>query len=393
VGKAVSLLRRVGILTGGGDVPGLNSVIKALVWRLAEEGREVLGIRRGWAGLLGVVPDSGADNSGWLLPLTRQATRAIDRQGGTILHSSRTNPALLPPDRVPAHLGGKKRASAGTGLLDLTEEVLAAIDFLRLDALVAVGGDGTLAFARRLDREGVPVIAVPKTMDNDVWGTDYCIGFSTAVSRSVQLINDLRTAAGSHERFLVVELFGRNSGETCLLASYLAGTDRALLAEVPFDPARVAELLAADKRENPSHYAVVAVSEGAHPQGGRPFERGTPDPVGHRKLGGVGLFLGEELERFSGERAIVQALGYLMRSGPPDSLDQLVANNFGNLAADLLLAGEAGRMVSLQGGCYAAVPVARSGEGTKRVDVDRFYDRQAYRPHLRGILGLPMFLH
>jgi len=386
-------IRRVGILTGGGDVPGLNSVIKAVVWRLAEAGREVVGIRRGWQGLLALRPDPEADNSHWLLELDRDNTRTIDRRGGTMLHSSRTNPALLPLERIPEHLAGRKRVSSGSGLVDLTAEVIEAVDFLKLDALVAIGGDGTLTFARRLAQEGVPVLAVPKTMDNDVFGTEYCIGFSTAVTRSLLLINDLRTVAGSHERFLVVELFGRHSGETCLLASYLAGVDRTLLAEVPFDPERIARLLDEDKNANPSRYAVVAVSEGAFPVGGRRFESGAPDPAGNRKLGGVGAYLGDELQRRTGEQAICQSLGYLMRSGPPDALDQLVAKNFGQLVADLLLAGETGRLTAIVRGCYEAVPIAVTGQGAKKVDVDRFYDAETCRPTLSGIRGLPVFLH
>jgi 6-phosphofructokinase len=230
-------------------------------------------------------------------------------------------------------------------------------------------------------------------MDNDVFGTEYCIGFSTAVTRAVNFIHDLRTAAGSHERFLVVELFGRYSGETCLLSSYLAGTDRALIAEVPFEPAAVVEMLAADKRGNPSNYAVVAISEGAYPVGGQPVESGDADAVGNRELGGVGRLLRHDLQLRTGDRVIYQRLGYLMRSGPPDALDRLVASNYANLAADLVLAGEAGRLVAVLDGRYSSVPIERVGEGRKRVDVERFYDRERYRPNIVGVLGLPMFLH
>jgi len=387
------MARRVGILTGGGDVPGLNSAIKAFACRMEDAGYEVLGLRRGWAALLHVQPYADADNSSWLLPLSRGTTRTIDRSGGTVLHTSRVNPAITPASAIPDHL----RAAAGPaderGMVDLTRAALRTIEFLRLEALVAIGGDGTLSFARRLHQEGVPVIAIPKTMDNDVFGTDYCIGFSTAVSRSVDLVSDLRTVAGSHERFLVVELFGRYSGETCLLTSYLCGTDRALLAEVPFDTAVVVALLAGDKRANPSNYAVLTVSEGAYPQGGRPFETGEADAVGHRELGGVGRYLRQALQEETGERVIYQRLSYLMRSGAPDSLDRLVANNFANLAADLLLAGKAGRLTALVAGKYEAEPIAVTGEGIKRVDVDRFYDRARYRPNVVGLIGLPMFLH
>src|SRR5712691_6490653 len=270
-------MKRIGILTGGGDVPGLNAAIKSFVWRLADDGHEIVGLRRGWASLLSIIPEEGADNSAWIMPLTRLNTRAIDRTGGTVLHTSRVNPALSKPDHVPAHLRSRMGTQDERGRVDLTDAALRTVEFLRLDALVALGGDGTLTFARRLHEEGVPMMAIPKTMDNDVYGTDYCLGFSTAVTRSVMFINDLRTGAGSHERFLVVELFGRNSGETCLLASYLAGVDRAILAEVPFDCEKLYCMLARDRSENPSNYAVVAISEGAKMVGGATIESGDPD--------------------------------------------------------------------------------------------------------------------
>src|SRR3954447_9125986 len=260
------MAKRVGILTGGGDVPGLNAAIQQFVWRMEEEGYEVLGLRRGWAALLHVKPYHDADNSSWLVPLTRASTRTIDRSGGTVLHSSRINPALTAPDAVPDHLRDRGHKQLPDGRFDLTDAALEVLRYLHLDTLVVIGGDGTLSFARRLHLEGVKIVGLPKTMDNDVFGTDYCIGFSTAITRSVNFINDLRTVAGSHERFLVVELFGRYSGETCLLSSYLGGTDRAVIAEVPFDTAAVVRLLAEDKRTNPSGYAVVAISEGAYPQ-------------------------------------------------------------------------------------------------------------------------------
>lgn len=386
------MAKRVGILTGGGDVPGLNAAIQQFVWRMEEEGYEVLGLRRGWAALLHVKPYHDADNSSWLVPLTRASTRTIDRSGGTILHSSRINPSLTAPDSVPEHLRDHSHKRRPDGRLDLTEAALEVLRYLHLDTLVAIGGDGTLSFARRLHLEGVKVVGLPKTMDNDVFGTDYCIGFSTAVTRSVNFINDLRTVAGSHERFLVVELFGRHSGQTCLLSSYLAGTDRALIAEVPFDLQRAVEMLAEDKHGNPSNYAVCAISEGAYPQGGHPFETGEADAVGNRELGGVGRYLREELQKHTGDRVIYQRLGYLMRSGPPDSLDRLVARNFATLAADLILAGKTGRLVSIQGGRYTTEPLEIVGEGKKQVDVEKFYDRERYRPNIVGVMGLPMFL-
>ena len=384
--------KRVGILTGGGDVPGLNAAIKQFVARMADAGYEILGLRRGWAALLNIVPFHGADNSDWIIPLTTASTRTIDRSGGTVLHSSRINPALTRVDAVPEHLRSMAPPPGANGKVDLTNAVLQALQFLRLDALVAIGGDGTLSFARRLHLEGVPVIGIPKTMDNDVYGTEYCIGFSTAVTRSVNFINDLRTVAGSHERFLVVELFGRYSGETCLLASYLSGSDRALIAEVPFDLDRAVRMLAEDKKSNPSNYAVACISEGAFPVGMQPFESGEADAVGNRELGGVGRVLREALQKTTGDRVIYQRLGYLMRSGPPDSLDRLVAANFATLAADLVLGGEDGCLVSIVNGRYTTQPLRIVGEGRKRVDADKFYDVERYRPKIVGVMDLPMFL-
>jgi 6-phosphofructokinase len=389
---AIKPIKRVGILTGGGDVPGLNAAIQQFVWRMEDEGYEVLGLRRGWAALLHVKPYHDADNSSWLVPLTKATTRTIDRSGGTVLHCSRTNPALTSPDKVPEHLRGRTHKVLPDGRLDLTDAALEVLRYLNLDTLVAIGGDGTLSFARRLHLEGVKVVGLPKTMDNDVFGTDYCIGFSTAVTRSVTFINDLRTVAGSHERFLVVELFGRYCGETCLLSSYLAPTDRALIAEVPFDTDRVVEMLAADKHDNPSNYAVAAVSEGAFPIGGTPFETGEADAVGNRELGGVGRHLREALQLHTQERVIYQRLGYLMRSGPPDSLDRLVARNFAALAAEKILAGETGVLVAIQEGRYTTERLDIVGEGRKRVDVERFYNREAYRPRIAGVMNMPMFL-
>jgi len=383
--------KRIAILTGGGDVPGLNAAIKAFVWRLLEDDRfEILGLRRGWASLINIA--DGADNDAWITPLTRANTRAIDRTGGTMLHTSRVNPSLTKPEVVPPHLR-HGFAPDERGRYDLTSVVLRTIDLLKLDALVALGGDGTLSFARLLHQHGVPVIVIPKTMDNDVYGTDYCLGFSTAVTRSVMFINDLRTGAASHERVLVVELFGRYSGETCLLASYLAGVDRALIAEVPFDCERLYAMLAHDKADNPQNYAVVAVSEGATVVGGETVESGEADAFGNRKLGGIGEIVSGYIETHSRDKVIYQRLAYLMRSGAPDSLDQLVANNYGSLAADLLRRGHRGKMVAVVDGRYTAVPVENSGEAKKRVDIERFYDAVEYRPKVADVMGMPMFLH
>lgn len=388
-------MKRIGILTGGGDVPGLNAAIKAFVWRMFDDPEhcEIVGLRRGWASLINIVPDASADNSPWILPLNRMLTRAIDRTGGTILHTSRVNPAISRIEHIPPHLDDAKGTPDERGRYDLTAAAMRTIEFLKLDGLVALGGDGTLTFARRLHEEGVPIVAIPKTMDNDVFGTDYSLGFSSAVTRSIVFINDLRTSAGSHERFLVVELFGRNSGETCLLASYLAGVDRAIIAEVPFDPDRVYEMLARDKAENPSNYAVLAISEGARTAGGQRVESGEPNEAGQRRLGGIGEVVANHLEHRSREKVIYQRLAYLMRSGAPDSLDLIVAKNFGSLAADLVRMGEFGRMVAVIGGRYSAVPIRVTGDGRKRVDVPRFYDVNTYRPNVAQVMGMPMFLH
>jgi ATP-dependent phosphofructokinase / diphosphate-dependent phosphofructokinase len=386
-------MKRIGILTGGGDVPGLNAAIKAFVARMLDEPVEIIGLRRGWASLLNIEPDPSADNSTWIMTLNRGNTRAIDRSGGTMLHTSRINPAIVRPEHIPPHLDAVKGRGDEEGRYDLTSSALRVIEFLQLDALVALGGDGTLSFARRLHHEGIPVIAIPKTMDNDVFGTDYCLGFSTAVTRSVMFINDLRTSAGSHERFLVVELFGRNSGETCLLASYLAGVDRAIIAEVPFDPEKAYEMLARDQAENPSNYAVVAISEGAQTTAGLTIESGEADEAGQRKLGGIGGVLSDFLERRHRDKVIYQRLAYLMRSGAPDSLDLIVAKNYGTLAADLLCRADTGKMVAVVDGRYTAVDLGITGEAKKRVDVEKFYDSENYRPKVAEVMGMPMFLH
>jgi len=384
------MVKRVGILTGGGDVPGLNVVIKTLVGCLEEQGIAAVGLRRGWAALVQLGPGSPADEADWLVPLTRASTRTIDRTGGTVLHTSRTNPMAVAVADVPPHLQASAPAPGPNGKVDLTGPALGVIEHLGLDVLVAIGGDDTLSFARRLHQEGAPVVGIPKTMDNDVRGTDYCIGFSTAVTRSVDMITALRTPAGSHERFLVVELFGRNSGETSLIAALLAGVDRALISEVPYEPDRVVDLLVQDRVANPSGYAVVTISEGAHPAGGQIVQGGETDAYGHLKLGGVGQQFGDYLKRRSGVGMMLQSLGYLMRGGPPDTLDRMVAMNFGRLAADLARRGESGRMVAVVEGRYATQPL--TVVGTRKVNVERHYDAAAYRPRMDSPLGLPMFL-
>jgi len=381
---------RIGILTGGGDVPGLNPCIKAVTNRVIEDGHEVVGLRRGWGALLNTNPDDPDSIAANTMPLDRHVVRTIDRTGGTILHTSRTNPGRVRPEEVPDFL---KDQISGDGPQDFTPHALKVLDALRIDALIPIGGDDTLSYALRLHEEGVPVIAIPKTMDNDVHGTDYCIGFSTAVTRSVGFINNLRTSAGSHERIAVVELFGRYSGETSLISAYLAGVDRAIISEVPFDPDRVAELLLADKRANPSNYAMVTISEGAKPVGGEMIMRGEEDPYGHRKLGGIGAQLGGMLKERTGQGIITQEIGYLMRSGSPDSLDLMVATNYAVMAADLAVEGSSGRMVALRNGSYTNVPISATREGARRVDVDALYDVEQYRPKVRHVGGKPMFLY
>jgi 6-phosphofructokinase 1 len=264
---------------------------------------------------------------------------------------------------------------------------------MRIDVLIPIGGDDTLSYGLRMHSEGVPVIAIPKTMDNDVHGTDYCIGFSTAVSRGVEFIHDLRTSTGSHERIAVIELFGRYSGETSLVTAYLSGVDRALISEVPFDIDRLADLLVRDKAANPSNYAMVTISEGAQIIGGEMSLSGEADAYGHRKLGGIGMTMGELLKERTGENIIYQQIAYLMRSGRPDSLDLMVATNYAVMAADLAIEGASGRMVALRGGTYTSVPISVTGEGVKRVDVDELYDASQYVPKVRHVTGKPMFLY
>jgi 6-phosphofructokinase 1 len=381
---------RIGILTGGGDVPGLNPCIKAVVNRVVHDGHEVVGLRRGWAALLQHDLDDPGSADEWFQQLTPANVRTIDRTGGTFLHTSRTNPSRVRGSEVPDHLASR---ATGDGPFDFTDHALRVVESLGIDVLIPIGGDDTLSYALRMHDEGVPVVAIPKTMDNDVHGTDYCIGFSTAVTRGVQFIHNLRTSTGSHERIAVVELFGRYSGETSLITAYLAGVDRAVISEVPFDVDRLGELLVRDKRENPSNYSMLTVSEGATFAGGDMVLSGEEDAYGHRKLGGIGELTAALLKERTGEDMIVQVVGYLMRSGAPDSLDLMVATNYAVMAADLALEGSSGRMVALRSGTYTSVPITATREGVKRVDVDELYDVREYRPKVRHVTGKPMFLY
>jgi 6-phosphofructokinase 1 len=381
---------RIGILTGGGDVPGLNPSIKAVVHRVAEEGHQVVGIRRGWGGLLNANLDDPDSLDDHFVELDMPKVRTIDRTGGTFLHTSRTNPSKVKRSGLPDFL---EAPDDGDGPFDFTEHALRVLEAMRIDVLIPIGGDDTLSYGLRMHNEGVPVIAIPKTMDNDVHGTDYCIGFSTAVSRGVEFIHDLRTSTGSHERIAVIELFGRYSGETSLVTAYLSGVDRALISEVPFDIDRLADLLLRDKTANPSNYAMVTISEGAQIIGGEMSLSGAADAYGHRKLGGIGMTTGDLLKERTGENIIYQQIAYLMRSGRPDSLDLMVATNFAVMAADLAIDGSSGRMVALRGGTYTSVPISVTGEGVKRVDVDELYDASQYLPKVRHVTGKPMFLY
>jgi 6-phosphofructokinase 1 len=381
---------RIGILTGGGDVPGLNPCIKSVVNRLAERGHEVVGFKRGWGGLLNSNPDDPASIAKNTITLDPDVVRTVDRTGGTFLHTSRTNPAKVRDSEVPDFL---RDTISGDGPFDMTDHVLRVLDALGVDVLIPIGGDDTLSYGLRMHEEGVPVIAIPKTMDNDVHGTDYCIGFSTAVTRGVEFIHNLRTSTGSHERIAVIELFGRYSGETSLITAYLAGVDRAIISEVPFDVERLAGMLVEDKRKNSSHYAMMTISEGATLAEGEMVLSGDEDAYGHRKLGGIGEVTGSLLTEITGEAIIYQQVGYLMRSGRPDSLDMMVATNYANMAADLALDGSSGRMVALRSGTYTNVPISVTGEGIKRVDVGELYDSTQYRPKIRHVMGKPMFLY
>jgi ATP-dependent phosphofructokinase / diphosphate-dependent phosphofructokinase len=385
--------KTVGVLTGGGDVPGLNPALKTLVNRAEDSGYEVLGIRRGWGGLLNYNRDDPEAREDVIVPLDRQTVRTVDRSGGTFLHTSRTNPGKVSKSETPEFLRGPDFDASAPGTDDFTDHVLANLEHLGIDALIPIGGDDTLSYAERLHREKFPVVAIPKTMDNDVFGTDYCIGFSTAVTRSVNFIHNLRTSAGSHERIAIVELFGRNSGETSLISAYLSGVDRALISEVPFDVERLSGLLKEDKKGNRSNYAMVTVSEGASMIGGQIVEYGQEDAYGHKKLGGIGVVVSEAIKNLTGSHIIYQQLSYLMRSGAPDSLDLMVAFNYANMAMDLVAEGMSGRMVALQSGTYCHIPISSIMQGQKRVDVAELYDAEEYRPKVRHVLGKPMFLY
>ncbi len=387
----------IGILTGGGDVPGLNPAIRAVTFRALREGYRVLGIRRGWAGLVDLVRDKDADNSANVQKLTEDMVSRIGRSGGTFIHTSRTRPSHLPRNAVPPHL----RDNYTDEINDLTPEVLANIAFLGIDYLIPIGGDDTLSYAQRLHEEGVKTVAIPKTMDNDVPGTDYCIGFSTCVTRTIELTHKLRTSAGSHERFLVIEVFGRYAGFSALLPTMAGAADRCVIPEAPFDMEHLTQLLTSDRHNNPSNYSVVLVSEGAELSAGAgmSFESQEQDQFGHRKLGGIGDKIAEQLKLLSpqfnnGKRINVvnQRLGYLVRCGEPDAIDSIVPMAFGNLALDLILSGSSGRLVCVRNGCYDNAPIESILGRKKIVDVQKYYDQQRMRPKYDTFERQPLFV-
>jgi 6-phosphofructokinase 1 len=387
--------KTLAILTGGGDVPGLNPAIRAVTIRAQREGYRVLGIRRGWAGLVDIVPDPEADNRAHVDELTESVVNRAGRTGGTFLHTSRTRPSHLPKTLVPEHLRDRYDADVN----DVTATVLENLEFLGIDFLVPIGGDDTLSFAHRLHAEGVKVIAIPKTMDNDVPGTDYCIGFSTCVTRIIELTHQLRTTAGSHERFLVIEVFGRYAGYTALMPTLAGAASRCVIPEHPFDVDHLTGLLVEDRNRHPSRYAVVLVSEGARMthQAGMSFEGEEQDQYGHKKLGGIGDFLSAELKsrstRFGPRINVVsQRLGYLVRCGNPDALDSIVPMAFGNLALDLLLSNTCGRLVSLRNGCYDSVPIDLVMGRKKVIDVVKYYNAERLRPRFTSFLRQPLFI-
>jgi 6-phosphofructokinase 1 len=386
----------IGILTGGGDVPGLNPAIRAVTIRATREGYQVIGIRRGWAGLIDIVRDPQVDNSNNYQILTEEIVNRAGRTGGTFLHTSRTNPSKVRRDRLPPHLQETYTGDVN----DLTPEVLKNISFLGLDYLIPIGGDDTLSYGVRMYQEGVKVVAIPKTMDNDVPGTDYCIGFSTCVTRTIELANSLRTVAGSHERLLVLEVFGRYAGFTAMLPTMAGAAHRCVIPEFKFRIERLAELLMYDRQHNPSHYSVVLVSEGAMFEGGEMvFSDMTTDAFGHMKLGGIGDLISARLKEMTAGYnngrmvdTVNQKLAYLVRCGDPDAIDSIVPMAYGNLALDLILKKVHGRLVVLKNGRYDNIPVDIVTSHKKSVNVERFYNTDRLRPKFESFEMTPLFI-
>jgi 6-phosphofructokinase 1 len=397
--------KRIGILTGGGDVPGLNSVIKTVTYRGSEDDIEVIGLRRGWEGLTHLNCDDPASRRRYILPLDRENTRTIDRRGGTVLHSSRTNPSKI--QKLPDHLaskdfpialdsqgGGASGTASGTssGTWDLSQQVLANLTTLGIDHLIVIGGDDTLGYAAKLDKLGVKVIAVPKTMDNDVRNTEYCIGFSTAITRASDAIQRQRTTVASHERIGIFRIFGRDAGFTALYTAYVTSI-RCLIPEYKVDLDKLVRLLIEDKAANPSSYALIVLSEGAAWQGYTPQEYGPPDAYGHRRKANVAEALAEEFTRRAGAETMTSDLTYDLRSGDPDFIDKLVALTFGNIAYDAMLEGKSGLMAALVSGRYDLVPIPDPNLGPRKLDVASSYNTDRYRPTYSNKGGLPVFLN
>lgn len=387
----------IAILTGGGDVPGLNPAIRAVTFRALREGYRVLGIRRGWGGLVDFIPDKDADNSNNVLELTAELVNRAGRTGGTFLHTSRTNPSKLVKTSIPEHL----KSTYSEDVNDITPDILKNLDYLGVDYLIPIGGDDTLSFGLRLHQEGVKVLAIPKTMDNDVPGTDYCIGFSTCVTRTIEMTHMLRTSAGSHERFLVIEVFGRYAGFSTLLPTMAGAADRCVIPEYPFDIEQLTELMIYDRNYNPSNYAVVLVSEGATMSHDTEmsFEGEEKDMFGHKKLGGIGDKVAAELKELSSKYnngrqvAIVnQRLSYLVRCGEPDAFDSIVPMAFGNIALDLILEKKSGRLISLRKGVYDNVPLDIIKSRKKLIDVEKYYDIDRMRPKYESFLKKSLFI-
>jgi 6-phosphofructokinase 1 len=387
----------IGILTGGGDVPGLNPAIRAVTIRALREGYQVIGLRKGWSGITEIIRDKNADNSEHFIVLTEQIVNKAGRTGGTFLHTSRVNPSRMKKEVVPQHL--KETYSEEEN--DLTREVLENLEFLGIDYLIPIGGDDTLSYGVRLYKEGFKVIAIPKTMDNDVPGTDYCIGFSTCVTRTINMTNTLRTSAGSHERILVLEVFGRYAGFTAMLPTMAGAANRCVIPEYKFDVTHLAELLVEDRFQNPSNYSVVLVSEGATFQGmdDMMFKNGEKDAFGHAKLGGIGTTVSEMIKKESARfnngvaiNIINQHLGYLVRGGDPDAIDSIVPMAYGNLALDLILKGIHGRLVVLRNGRYDNAPVDVVTSTKKLVDVKKHYNIDRLRPHFKSFEFQPLFI-
>jgi 6-phosphofructokinase 1 len=384
--------RRIGILTGGGDVPGLNSVIKSVTYRASELGIEVIGIRRGWEGLTHVQPGQTLDPE-YLRLLDRRNTRTIDRTGGTVLHTSRTNPTRMQTATLPPWLDTARAAELQTedGVHDLTPIVIEHLDALGIEALVPIGGDDTLSFARVLVDRGVPLVAIPKTMDNDVPGTEYCIGFSSAMTRAKELIDRQRTTLGSHERIGVFRIFGRDAGFSALFAAYVTSA-RCLIPEVAYDIDALAGVVAEDHRLSPSRYAIVVTAEGAIWKGAQLEDQGTADAFGHRHKANVGEALAAELTARTGIESLAIELTYDLRSGQPDALDQIVSSTFANVAMDLVADGRYGRMVAISDGKYAETDLPSAGSHARRVDVEALYNVERFRPRYDGRMGSPLLL-